>query len=107
MKRTAAVMMAAVLFAVALVAARQGSGGSSRLNADALSAMKVRNIGPGLVTGRVVDLEIDPKNSDVWYTASAFGGLWKTTSRGIQWKQIFPNENEGSFSLCCIAIDPK
>ena len=52
--------------------------------------MTVRNIGPTLVTGRVVDIEIDPKNPSIWYVASAFGGLWKTENRGITFEQIFP-----------------
>jgi photosystem II stability/assembly factor-like uncharacterized protein len=107
MKRTAAVMVAAILFAVAIVAARQGSGGPNRLTADALSVLKVRNIGPALVTGRVVDVEYDPKNPDVWYAASAFGGLWKTTSRGISWTEVFPTEDIGTFSMCCVVVDPK
>jgi photosystem II stability/assembly factor-like uncharacterized protein len=108
MKRIAVVVFSAVVFLAAVVVARQGpAGGSSRLTAAALENMKIRNIGPGLVTGRVVDVEFDPKNSDIWYAASAFGGLWKTTSRGISWTQVFPNEDEGSFSLCCVVVDPK
>ncbi len=36
---------------------------------------------------------------------SAFGGLWKTTNRGITFSPIF--DDNGVFTLCCIAIDPK
>ena len=36
---------------------------------------------------------------------SAFGGLWKTTNRGITFAPIF--DDNGVFTLCCIAIDPE
>ena len=65
----------------------------------------MRSIGPTLTTGRVQDIEIDPKNPNVWYVASAFGGLWKTENRGITFAPIF--DNGGSFTLCCVVIDPK
>ena len=61
--------------------------------------------GPTLATGRVVDVQIDSKNPNVWYVVSAFGGLWKTVNRGITFTPIF--DDGGSFTLCCIAIDPK
>src|SRR4029079_2772086 len=85
-----------------------GQSGAGRLTADLVKSMEVRNIGPTLVTGRVVDIEIDPKNPDVWYVASAFGGLWKTENRGVTFASIFPREGEvEAFSLCCVVVDPK
>ena len=56
---------------------------SGELNADALKGIAFRSIGPGLVTGRIADIEIDPTNTSMWYVATAFGGLWKTTNRGV------------------------
>ena len=75
------------------------------LNLDLLRGIELRSIGPALTTGRIVDVEIDPKNPSVWYVVSAFGGLWKTTNRGITFAPIF--DGNGVFTLCCIAIDPK
>jgi photosystem II stability/assembly factor-like uncharacterized protein len=107
MKKAVFVVALAVLVASAYASARQGANGSDRLTAATFENMQLRNIGPGLVTGRVVDVVIDPKNANTWFVASAFGGLWKTNSRGIQWRQVFPNEDEGSFSMCCVVMDPK
>src|SRR5688572_21541384 len=56
---------------------------SPDLNLDLLRGIELRSIGPALTTGRIVDVKIDPKNPSVWYVVSAFGGLWKTTNRGI------------------------
>jgi hypothetical protein len=75
------------------------------LDPDKLKGIAWRSIGPGFVTGRIADIEIDPKDTNVWYVATAFGGLWKTVNRGISFEPIF---DEGpSFNLCCVVIDPK
>src|SRR5579862_6514518 len=102
-----ALLCGGVLLAVGFASARQTAGGDNRLTAAAFENIQLRNLGPGLVTGRVVDAAIDPKDPNTWYVASAFGGLWKTNSRGIQFRQVFPNEDEGSFTLCCVVVDPK
>ena len=58
--------------------------------------------------GRVADIALDPRNPNVWYVASAFGGLWKTANRGVTFEEIFPRSGQvESFNLCCIAVDPK
>jgi photosystem II stability/assembly factor-like uncharacterized protein len=107
MKRT--VLVAAISLVALAAALRAGqTPGSDRLTAARFEAMTVRNIGPGLVTGRVVDIEIDPKNPSTWYVASAFGGLWKTVNRGISFEEVFPRTGEvEAFSLCCVVVDPK
>ncbi|MGH7471683.1 MAG: WD40/YVTN/BNR-like repeat-containing protein, partial [Longimicrobiales bacterium] len=45
-----------------------------------------------------------PKNSNVWYVATAFGGLWKTVNRGVSFIPIF---DDGPFTLCCVVVDPR
>src|SRR6187455_93478 len=108
MKRVHVVVLSALLALTAAVSARQTPSGAAPLNADVFAALKVRNIGPTLVTGRVQDVEIDPKNPNVWYVASAFGGLWKTTNRGVSFEEMFPRSGEvEAFSLCCVVVDPK
>jgi photosystem II stability/assembly factor-like uncharacterized protein len=75
------------------------------LTTDVLNGLKFRSVGPSLTTGRIQDVEIDPHNSSTWYVASAFGGLWKTSNRGVTFTSIF--DNGGSFTLCCVEVDPK
>ena len=105
MKRVSLFAVLASLSVITTIAdARQGTNGSA-LTAGALKGLELRSIGPTLATGRIQDLQIDPKNPNVWYVASAFGGLWKTTNRGITFTPIF--DDGGSFTLCCVAIDPK
>ncbi len=97
-----AAAMAAV-FAMS-IASLTGQGGT-RMNADVLKGIELRSIGPSIATGRVVDVDIDPKNPNIYYVAVAYGNLWKTTNRGITFEPIF--ENYGAHSMCCIVIDPK
>jgi photosystem II stability/assembly factor-like uncharacterized protein len=101
MTRRIAIAIAAAALGSAGLTARQDGG----LSTDRLKALELRSIGPALATGRVADIEIDPKNPSVWYIATAFGGLWKTSNRGITFTPIF--DHYSSFTLCCVVVDPK
>ncbi len=101
------VLFTAVLvgLVVTAVVAAQGPGAAGQMTAESLKAIELRSLGPGLATGRIADITMDPKNTDVWYVATAFGGLWKTVNRGITFDPVF--DNYGSFTLCCVVVDPK
>jgi photosystem II stability/assembly factor-like uncharacterized protein len=58
-----------------------------------------------VVGGRVIDIAVDPRTPTTWYVAAASGGVWKTTNAGITWTPIF--EGQGSYSIGCLAVDPK
>jgi hypothetical protein len=105
MKRVLAFFTFVVLLALAAGMGAGQAPAGDLLNADALKGLAWRGIGPALATGRMQDIQIDPKDPNVWYVASAFGGLWKTANRGITFTPIF--DEGGSFTLCCVAIDPK
>ncbi len=93
-------VVALVAFTLATPVGAQGT-----LDPAALEAVAFRSIGPGFVTGRIADTEIDPRDPNVWYVATAFGGLWKTVNRGLSFEPIF--DQGPSFSLCCVVIDPR
>ena len=69
-----------------------------------LSAMKLRNVGPAFLSGRIADIAIHPKNENVWYVATGSSGVWKTENSGTTWKPIF--DREASYSTGCVTIDP-
>jgi photosystem II stability/assembly factor-like uncharacterized protein len=94
----------AVLAAGALTVGVRGQNGNA-LNADAFKNFSFRTIGPGLTSGRVSDIAIDPRNPSVWYVASASGNLWKTENRGNTWTATF--DDQGSYSLGAVAVDPR
>ncbi len=51
-----------------------------------------RNIGPWIQSGRVVDVDVNPKDPTLFYVAYASGGLWKTESNGSEFTPIFDKE---------------
>lgn len=48
-----------------------------------------RNIGPSVMSGRVVDLEVNPSDATEFYIAYATGGLWHTLNNGISFQPVF------------------
>jgi photosystem II stability/assembly factor-like uncharacterized protein len=65
----------------------------------------MRSIGPAFTSGRVVGFAVDPANVSRYYVAVASGGVWKTVNAGITWTPVF--DNEGSYSIGAITLDPK
>ena len=104
MRSLVSVILATSFAAIALTSTvAQAQGGS--IDSEKLKGIAFRSIGPGFVTGRIADVEIDPRDTNIWYVATAFGGLWKTVNRGVTFEPIF---DEGpSFTLCCVVIDPR
>lgn len=63
-----------------------------------------RSLGPGIMSGRLTDVEGVPGNPNLVYVAASVGGLWKTTNSGITWTPIF--ERLGTTSIGDIAVQP-
>ncbi len=75
------------------------------LNADLVSGLSFRGIGPAFMSGRIGDIAVDPQNPSTWYLAIASGGVFKTTNAGTTWQPIF--DRYGSYSIGCVTVDPK
>ncbi len=57
------------------------------------------------MSGRIVDLAVDPERPHRYFVAVASGGVWKTDNAGTTWTPVF--DDEGSYSIGCVALDPK
>ncbi len=91
------------VLSIGLLIAQQGA--APRLTAEVASGLPVRNV-PGIFSsGRIADVAVDPHNHSVWYAATASGGLWKTSNRGLNWTPVF--DDGGSYSLGVVVVDPK
>ena len=88
----------------AIVSAEDTNGTPTGLPASAFSALKPRLIGPALMSGRIGDFAINPRNPAHYYVAVSSGGVWKTVNTGITWTPIF--DSQGSYSIGCLALDP-
>jgi photosystem II stability/assembly factor-like uncharacterized protein len=67
--------------------------------------LRLRSIGPAFTSGRISGFAVDPANPTRYYVAVASGGVWKTANAGVTWTPIF--DNEASYSIGAIALDPK
>lgn len=61
------------------------------------------NIGPSIMSGRVVDIEVDPSDAHHFFVAYASGGLWETTNNGMSFEPIF--DFEAVITIGDIALD--
>ena len=75
------------------------------MSTPTFNGLRLRSIGPAFTSGRVVGFAVDPTNPTRYYVAVASGGVWKTINAGVTWIPIF--DNEASYSIGAIALDPK
>ena len=68
-----------------------------------LNSIKFRNIGPSIMSGRVVDVDVNPTDPTEFYVAYASGGLWYTKNNGQSLVPVFDKENV--FSIGDIAVN--
>ena len=67
-----------------------------------ISALRLRNIGPATMSGRVVDMDVVESDPFTMYVASATGGVFRTYDNGVTWEPVF--EREPVHSVGDIAI---
>jgi photosystem II stability/assembly factor-like uncharacterized protein len=75
---------------------------SQKIDMDKLKGMKPRSIGPAGMSGRITAIDAVVSNPDIIYAGAASGGLWKSTSAGINWEPLF--DKESTLSIGAIAI---
>jgi len=63
------------------------------------------NIGPSIMSGRVVDVDVNPNQPTEFYVAYASGGLWYTNNNGTSFTAI--TENAPTQNMGDIAVDWK
>src|SRR6266496_5451785 len=54
-----------------------------------LNEIPFHNIGPTIMSGRVVDLDVNPNDPTEFYVAYATGGLWHTNTNGQSFTPVF------------------
>jgi photosystem II stability/assembly factor-like uncharacterized protein len=67
-----------------------------------LKPLKYRNIGPAW-GGRVARSTGVPGDPNIYYAATASGGVWKSTDAGLTWKSIFDEQPISSIGSIAVA----
>ncbi|MGB0982477.1 MAG: WD40/YVTN/BNR-like repeat-containing protein [Saprospiraceae bacterium] len=70
-----------------------------------VNEVKFRNVGPTVMSGRIVDIDANPADPSHFYAAYASGGLWYTESNGTHFEPLF--DNEAVMTLGDIAVNWK
>ncbi|NQZ75123.1 MAG: glycosyl hydrolase [Ekhidna sp.] len=70
----------------------------------AWNSLSFRSIGPAFTSGRIADFAVNPDNPSEFYVATAAGGVWKTTNKGLNFKPVF--DDQGSYSIGVVEMDP-
>lgn len=69
---------------------------------DLVQDLTPRNIGPGGMSGRITAIDVVHSQPDVMVVGTASGGVWKSTSGGIQWEPVFDSELTASVGAIAI-----
>ena len=64
-----------------------------------------KNIGPTVMSGRVVDVDVNPDTPSEFYVGYASGGVWHTVNNGTSFTSIF--DNAATQNIGDIAVDWK
>ncbi len=75
---------------------------AQNITSETFNGLRIRNIGPATMSGRVVDLAVVESDPYTFYVATATGGVWKTTNNGVNFKPVF--EKETTHSIGAIAV---
>jgi photosystem II stability/assembly factor-like uncharacterized protein len=102
--RKAAIALTVVALILPVCTTASETDDDTGMTAKAFKGLELRNIGPAFMSGRIADIAIHPTDPSIWYVAVGSGGVWKTVNAGTTWTPIF--DDEGSYSIGCIALDP-
>jgi len=98
------VYLSILLLMLACMASFGQSKDASMLVDSVFAGLKMRSIGPALMSGRIADIAIHPQDDNVWYIGVGSGGVWKTKNAGVTWTPIF--DDQSVYSVGCVTIDP-
>ena len=74
------------------------------LRTNVLGQLQWKELGPVSFGGRIVDIEAHPQNANVFWVASASGGLFRTDNRGLTFAPQF--QDAYSISIGDLAVAP-
>lgn len=65
-------------------------------------SLNLQNVGPTVMSGRVVDVDVNPENPTEFYVGYASGGLWYSNNNGMSFVPVMdnaPTQNVGDIAI--------
>lgn len=78
------------------------SSSAQVLDLSKLEPLKVRNVGPANMSGRITAIDAVTSNPKIIYAGAASGGVWKSENGGSSWLPVFddqPTQNIGAIAI--------
>ena len=72
------------------------------INHKWMKGISPRNVGPGGMSGCITAIDVVNNNRATIYVGTASGGIWKSTSGGVNWTPLF--EDQLTASIGALAI---
>ncbi len=75
---------------------------AQKLDLSKLKNLKIRNVGPANMSGRITTIDAVTSNPKIIYVGAASGGVWKSENGGSAWKPVFddqPTQNIGALKI--------
>ncbi|MEZ5041782.1 MAG: hypothetical protein R2828_17945 [Saprospiraceae bacterium] len=75
---------------------------AQQLDLNQFKNLKIRNIGPANMSGRITAIDVVEHNSKIMYVGAASGGVWKSENGGSAWRPVFddqPTQNIGAIAI--------
>ena len=76
------------------------------VTSNTFGALKARNIGPALMSGRVTSIDALQDDPRLVYIGTASGGLWKSTNGGVKVKAVFDKHTQSIGAVCIDQAHP-
>ena len=95
------VVVALLLFGMGL--SDQSNAQSAEQISQLYEDLKWRSIGPAVMGGRTVDIDVVEKQPWIIYAAIGPSGVWKSENNGITWNPVFYKENSVSVGDITVA----
>lgn len=81
---------------------------SAAVDIAAFEALRMRPIGPAVMSGRIADIEVVHRDPRVIYVGAATGGVWRSKNAGTTWTPVFDRQHTSSIgAIAVFQPDPR